>query len=201
MPSTLWSAPSSQGNDASLVTSSFTVSPALNDISPAACVIPAGTLISGTRIRLYAAGNYISTTTASSVKWGFYLSQAGVAMGVTTSAILAETASTAVANTVSVAWPWQLYYSGVVNEQSVQVNSTTGKITGQGWSMMPTSLTALTAPTVMPLTAALRTVTQTATITGMNTLNTLVAQVAVTVAVNTGLTSITVDELTCELLG
>lgn len=200
MPGTLWSAPSSPGNDASLTTSSFTVSPALNDISPSACVISAGTLISGTRVRLYAAGNYTATTTASSIKWGFYLSQAGVAMGVTTSAILAETASTAAA--IATAWPWQMFYSGVVNEQSVTANSTTGKITGQGWSMvLPTSLTAWGPPVPMPLTAALRTVTQTSTITGMNTLNTLTAQIAVTVAVNTGLTNIVVDELTCELIG
>jgi hypothetical protein len=89
----------------------------------------------------------------------------------------------------------------VVNEPSVTVNATTGKITGQGWSMLPTSLTAMTAPTVMPLTAALRTVTQTVTITGLNTLNTLVAQLGLTVATNTGFSNVVVDELTCELLG
>lgn len=200
MPGTLWSAPSSQQNDASLTTSSFTVSPALNDISPAACLIPAGTLLAGTRIRIYAAGSYTATTTASSLMWGFYLSNAATPVARTTSAILAETASTAVA--VATAWPWQLYYSGVVNEQSAVANLTTGKITGQGWSMvLPTSLTAWGPPVPFPLTAALRTVTQTSTITGLNTLTTLAVNLAVTVAVNTGLTSITVDELTCELLG
>src|SRR6185312_11442962 len=108
MPSTLWSAPSSQGNDASLTTSSF-VTATLTDISPAACVIPAGTLISGTRIRLHAAGNYTATTTASALKWGFYLSTAGTAISATISAILAETASTAAV--VATAWPFILDYS------------------------------------------------------------------------------------------
>jgi hypothetical protein len=198
MPGTLWSAPSSQQNDASLTTSSF-VTGTLTDISPAACVIPAGTLISGTRIRLYAAGNYTATTTASALKWGFYLSSSTVTISATTSAILAETASTAAV--VATAWPFQMYYSGVVNEASISQNQTTGKITGQGWSMLPTSLTAMTAPTVMPLTAAARTVTQTATITGLNTLTTLVAQIGLTVATNTGFSNVVVDELTCELLG
>jgi hypothetical protein len=53
----------------------------------------------------------------------------------------------------------------------------------------------------MPQTAAARTVTQTATITGLNTLTNLIAMLGITVATNTGFSNVVVDELTCELLG
>lgn len=196
MPGTLWSAPSGQQQSASsLTTSSFTTA-TLTDISPAPCLIPAGTPNMGTRVRLYAAGSYTATTTASALKWGFYMNQAGTAIG-TTEAILAETASTAAV--VATSWPFQLFYSGVFQALSVNQNATTAKIVGQGWSMLPTSLTAMTAPTVMPLTAALRTVTQTAT--GLNTETTQNVMLGLTVATNTGFSSVTVDELTCELIG
>jgi len=199
MPATTWSAPSSpEQNDASLTTSSF-VTATLTDISPSACLIPGGTLQSGTRIRLHATGNYTATTTASALKWGFYLSQSGTAISATTSAILAETASTAAV--VATAWPFILDYSGVVNEIAVAVNATTGKVTGQGWSLLPASLTTFTGPVPMPQTAAARTVTQTSTITGLNTLTNLIAQLGITVATNTGFSNVVVDELTCELIG
>jgi hypothetical protein len=197
MPGTLWSAPSGQQQSASsLTTSSFTTA-TLTDISPAPCLIPAGTLNLGTRVRLFAAGSYTATTTASALKWGFYMNQAGTPI-TTTEAILAETASTAAA--VATSWPWELYYSGVMQALSVNQNATTAKIVGQGWSMvLPTSLTAWGAPAPMPLTAALRTVTQTAT--GLNTETTQNVMLGLTVATNTGFSSVTVDELTCELIG
>ena len=64
--------------------------------------------------------------------------------------------------------------------------------------MLPTSLTAWTGSPI-PITAALRTVQQTAT--GLVTNIPQTVMVGVTIATNTGLTSITCDELTCELLG
>lgn len=199
MPSTLWSAPPSpEQGDSSLTTSSFTTA-TLTDISPSPCMIPGGTMISGTRIRLHATGNYTATTTASSLKWGFYLTGAGNAISATASAALAETASTAAV--VATAWPFILDYSGVVNEVSVSQNATTGKITGQGWSLLPASLTTFTGPVPMPMTAAARTVTQTSTITGLNTLTSLIAMLGITVATNTGFSNVVVDELTCELIG
>jgi hypothetical protein len=154
---------------------------------------------SGTRIRLHATGNYTATTTASSLKWGFYLTAQGTAISATISAALAETASTAAV--VATAWPFILDYSGVFNEVSVAQNATTAKITGQGWSLLPASLTTFTGPVPMPVTAAARTVTQTATITGLNTALNLVAMIGITVATNTGFSNTVVDELTCELLG
>jgi len=199
MPANAWSAPPTpQQNDASLTTSSFTTA-TLTDISPAPCFIPAGTINSSTRIRLHATGNYTATTTASSLKWGFYLTQAGSAISATASAALAETASTAAV--VATAWPFILDYSGVFNEVSVSQNATTGKVTGQGYSLLPASLTTFTGPVPMPMTAAARTVTQTSTITGLNTLTNLIAMLGITVATNTGFSNVVVDELTCELIG
>jgi hypothetical protein len=207
MPGTLWSAPAQNPNTASLTTSSFVTSTALNDISPSQVLIGASQLNPGTRIRLYASGSYTATTTASSVAWGFYLSQQATGLVLASSAALAVSASTAVA--VATAWPFIMSYSGVVNAASVQQNATTGKITGQGWVLLPFSLTGwqnTSSPYTfsmlpMPVTAALRTAAQSATVTGLNTETPLIASLGVTVAVNTGLSSITVDELTCELIG
>jgi hypothetical protein len=69
---------------------------------------------------------------------------------------------------------------------------------GIGELTLPTSLTAWTAVPI-PITAALRTVAQTAT--GLNTNTPQTVSVAVTPNVTTGITSITCDEFTCELLG
>lgn len=196
MPGTLWSAPSSQQSSSSLTTSSFTTA-TLTDVSPQPCLILPGQLNLGTRIRLSAAGSYTATTTASSLKWGFYMNQAQGPFA-TTPAILAETASTAAA--VATAWPIQLFWSGVVQALSVSQNLTTAKVVGQGWSnVLPTSVTAWGGPVPFPLTAALRTVVQTAT--GLNTETAQTVSIGLTVAVNTGFSSCTIDELTCELIG
>src|ERR1035441_249618 len=149
MPSTLWSAPTAQPNSASVTTSSFTTA-ALTDVSPAVCEIPAGMISAGTRIRLHATGNYTATTTASALKWGFWLTQAGSGIPATASAALAETASTLAV--VATAWPFILDYSGLFNLVAVSQNATTGKITGQGWSLLRESMT--TSPGTIPLTHA-----------------------------------------------
>jgi hypothetical protein len=196
MPGTLWSAPSSpQQGAASLTTSSFTTA-TLTDISPSQCLIPAGTLNLGTRVRLRAAGEYTATTSASSLTWGFYMNQVGTAI-TTTAAVLAATASAAAV--VATAWPFILEYTGVIQALSVVQNATAAKIVGQGWSLLPASLTTFTGPLPMPVTAALRTVVQTAT--GLNTETPQIVSLGLTVATNTGFSSVTVDELTCELIG
>jgi hypothetical protein len=198
MPVASWTAPASpEQNDSSLVTSSFTTA-TLTDISPIQNLIPGGALISSTRIHLHASGSYIATTTASTLKWGFYLSPPGGLIGAATAAILAETNPLAAVAVSGI--PWIMDYWGVVNEIAVGQNATTGKITGQGWCMTGTSLTAF-AIQPLPATVAGRTVTQTATITGLNTQGNLVAQLGMTVATNTGLTSVTADEFTCQLVG
>jgi len=195
MPGTTWSAPTPEQSAVSLTTSSFTTA-TLTDISPAPCVIPAGTLNLGTRIRVRAAGEYTATTTASALTWGFYMNQTGTVI-TTTAAILAATASTAAV--VATAWPFIIEYTGVLQALSQSQNATTAKIVGQGWSLLPASLTTFTGPVPMPVTAALRTVAQTAT--GLNTATNQTVALGLTVATNTGFSSVTVDELTCELIG
>jgi hypothetical protein len=199
MPGTLWSAPSSPQGASSLVTTTLNTSPTPTDLSPNVCLIPAGALNLGTRIRLRAAGEYTASTTASSVTWSFYLSQVGTAISTTASAVLCSTASTALV--VLTAAPFILEYTGVMQSLSLQAVATNAKIVGQGWSLLPLTLTSFTGPIPMPQTAAARTVTQTSTITGLNTESPLYASLVVVVATNTGITNITVDELTCELIG
>jgi len=196
MPGTLWSAPSGQQQSSTSLTTSSFVTATITDIGPAPCLIPAGTLNLGTRVRIRASGSYTATTTASALTWGFYMNQAGTPI-TTTAALLCATASAAAV--VATSWPFILEYTGVMQALSVNQNATTAKIVGQGWSLLPSSLTAFTGPVPMPITAALRTVTQTAT--GLNTETTQNVMLGITVATNTGFSSTIVDELTCELIG
>ena len=196
MPGTLWSAPTPNLGINSLTVSSFTTA-TITDLSPSQVVLWPGMLNTGTRIRLYAHGEYTATTTASSVTWGFYMNSTATNNIATTAAALATSASTAVA--VATAWPWRLEWYGQVRAlTSPLVGSTNAQVYGTGQVYLPTSLTAW-AGSPIPITAALRTVQQTAT--GLVTNIPQTVMIGVTIAVNTGLTSITCDELTCELLG
>lgn len=198
MPSTLWSAPIPNLGITSLVTSSFTTA-TLTDITNQQVVLQPGQVSQGTRIRLRAYGNMISTTTASAVVWGFYMNSTATNNIATTPAKLAETASTAIVNTSSVAFPWMLEWEGHFRAlTSPQVGGTNAQIMGQGKAYVPLTITT-TTQTQFPITAALRTVQQTAT--GLVTNIPQTVMVGVTVATNTGLTSVTTDEFTCELLG
>jgi hypothetical protein len=168
-------------------------------MSPSQVVLWPGMLNQGTRVRLRAYGNLISTTTASSIVWGFYMNSTATNNITTTPAIIAETASTAIVNTSSVAFPWALQWDGQVRALTAPlVGATNAQMMGQGQAFVPLTLTTQTQ-TAMPITAALRTVQQTAT--GLVTNIPQTVMVGVTIAVNTGVTSITCDELTCELLG
>jgi hypothetical protein len=195
MPSTLWSAPSSPGNVAPVVSSGFTTA-TLTDISPGQCLIPAGMLNAGTRVRITATGSYIATTTASTITWGLYMNNAGTAI-TTTPAILTTTpAITAVAIS---GITWVLQWWGKITAVST-TSGTAGTIVGHGTAFAGlTSLTAAGAVYPMPVTTAGMTVAQTAT--GLITYNEQNIMVGATIATNTGLTSITTDELTCELVG
>jgi hypothetical protein len=202
MPGTLWSAPVPALNNNSLVISPATAT--LTDISPAQVIINPPQLNVGTRVRLIAHGSYIATTTASNFTWGFYMTAASTATAannlVATSAVLGVgPATTAVAVT---GIPWGMQYFGVIQKMSSPVIGTTNAtIVGRGYQWSGTSLTAITfAP--IPQTLAAVTVAQTGTPGfGMVTNIAQLVSVGVTIAVNTGVTSVTCDELTCELLG
>lgn len=203
MPGTLWSAPVPALNSNSLVTSSFTTA-TLTDISPAQVIINPPQLNVGTRVRLVAHGSYIATTTASTLTFGFYMTAASTATIanplVATSAVLGVgPADTAVAVT---GIPWGLQYFGVIQKiSSPVIGLTNATIVGRGYHWVGTSLTAISFFPI-PQTLAAVTVAQTGTPGfGMVTNIAQLVSVGCTVATNTGLTSVTTDELTCELLG
>ncbi len=196
MPGTLWSAPVPNLGINSLVVSSFTTA-TKTDLSPSQVVLWPGMLNVGTRIRLKAFGVYTATTTASALTWGFYMNSTATNNIATTPAILAETASTAAV--VLTAAPWYLEWDGQVRAlTSPLVGSTNAQVMGQGKSYLPATLTTFTQG-VIPQTAAARTVQQTAT--GLVTNIPQTVMVGITVATNTGFSSATCDEFTCELLG
>jgi hypothetical protein len=199
MPTTAWSAPAQALNSTSLVTSSFTTA-TLTDISPAPVILVPPQLSIGTRLRLVAHGSYIATTTASSLTFGFYMAQVGQA--ITATGVVTLTAGPSVAALVVTGIPWTLEYWGRVTALTDTVlGATNGSITGRGRLTLGTSLTAVTVyPTPQSLAATI--VAQGATPGfGMVTNTAQLVSVGVTVATNTGLTSITCDELTCELIG
>lgn len=203
MPGTLWSAPVPTLNNNSLVISPATAT--LTDISPAQVIINPPQLNVGTRVRLVAHGSYIATTTASNFTWGFYMTAASTATVannlVATSAVLGVSpAITAVAVT---GIPWIAEYWGVIQKMSSPViGLTNATIVGRGRMTTGSSLTAYATPTPIPQTLAAVTVAQTGTPGfGMVTNIAQLVSIGVTIAVNTGVTSITCDELTCELLG
>ena len=202
MPGTLWSAPVPALNNNSLVSSPATAT--LTDISPAQVIINPPQLNVGTRVRLTAHGSYIATTTASTFTWGFYMTAASTATAannlVATSAVLGVSpAITAVAVT---GIPWIAQYWGVIQKISSPVIGTTNAtIVGRGTITTGTSLTAIVLAPI-PQTLAAVTVAQTGTPGfGMVTNIAQLVSVGVTIGTNTGVTSITCDELTCELLG
>jgi hypothetical protein len=195
MPVTLWSAPTQEGNAAPFVQSTITA--AVLDVSPGTCLIPAGTLDLGTRLRITAWGNYIATTTASTIAWGFYMNNPGVTILTTPAVLTLGPAITCVASTM----PWMLEYWGTISAQST-TTGTAGTIIGRGrftyqttaWATVPAVAAAM-----CPQTVGAQTVAQTAT--GMITYNTQNIFIGATVTTATGLTSITTNELTCEVIG
>lgn len=192
MPSTLWSAPVPPLNTAAI---SPAIATALTDISPAEVVLLPGQLQLGTRIRLYAHGEFTTTSGTPVPTLGFYMNQVGTAIG-TTGATLAVTA--ALTGVTSTAWPWSLQWYGRMTALTGPADTANAVAYGQGWVKWPTSLTAYVESPI-PITAALRTVAQTAT--GLLTTTSQKVMVGTTWTTATGVTSLTCNEFTCELLG
>jgi hypothetical protein len=194
MPYTSWSAPVQPLNTASV---SPAIAAAITDVSPSEVVLLPGMLNPGTRIRLYAHGEYTAAAGATAtVVIGFYLNQVGTAIGTTPAILAASTANTSSAS--ATAWPWSMWWNGRVIAVTGPADGANASYYGQGECKFPSSLTAWTISPV-PLTAALRTVAQTAT--GGITTTAQKVIVATTWSATTNITSFTCDELTCELLG
>lgn len=195
MPSTLWSAPIAP---LGVVSNSAAVAAALTDYSPQETVIPGGLLNAGTRIRLHAYGSYVTSAATATPTFGFYLTNAGSSL-TGTSLPLAVTPAVTVANTASASWPWEMHWYGQVRAVSTAA-AASAVYFGQGLFNNPLSIsTFATSPVVIPITAALRTATQVAG--GGNTQLGQMVSVGIFPNVTTALTTITCDELTCELLG
>ena len=197
MPSTVWSGPVPNLNSASLVVSSFTTA-TVTDISPAEVILWPGMLSEGTRVRLLAQGSYAATTTASTLTWSFVMNSTATANVTTTPATLATSqAITAVAVT---GIPWILEYWGRITSLTAKtVGATNAQIVGRGRLQTGSAIATFTTPTTREQTLAASTVAQTAT--GLVTNIPQTVYVCVSIGTNTGLTSVTTDELTCELLG
>jgi len=194
MPATAWSAPSSPTqNAASMVQSTITA--AVLDVSPGLCTIPPGALNIGTRVRLIAHGSYIATTTASTMAFGFYMNQAGTTILTTPAVLTLGPAITAVATTM----PWMLEYWGHMAAISTTTGTAASIVGGGRFTYTTTSWTATFTQAITPQAVANRTVAQTAT--GLITYTEQNVFAGCTVTTATGLTSITCDELTCELVG
>lgn len=117
---------------------------AIQDISPKPDKkFPANFLEPGTRLRLYASGNF-STTGTPTLSLAFYLGTTAVPIGQSSAITTGSGAA---------AWPWILEYEG-----TVRVASATGTLFGQGRLSLGTSLTAMSI-TPVPISAALRTTT------------------------------------------
>jgi hypothetical protein len=195
MPGTAWSAPSSPlQNAASNVISSFATTTTY-DISPGLCPIPPGALSLGTRVRIDAHGSYIGAGTTALFTFSLNMNQAGTAIG-TTPAILTTGPQVTCVSVSGI--PWGITYKGHMAAVST-TTGTTASIVGRGWFWFGTSLTAISFAPV-PQTLAAVTVAQTAT--GLITYTEQNVIVALATGSNvTNLTSVTTDELTCELIG
>ena len=137
----------------------------------------------GTRVRLWAAGQHTSTSATPTLGIGFYYG--GASGGVA----LAATATTVAISASATAWPFQMFYQGVI-----RTTGTSGTIVGQGGFKLGASLTTWVAEIPIPVTAAARTATIDTT-----------ARKALTVgavwSVATGAPTLTVNDFFVELLG
>lgn len=124
----------------------YASSTTLTDVSPSPAVtINANQLELGSELEIWACGQFSTTGTPTLLLGIYYGGVAGVALAAS-SAITTGSAAAA--------WPWQLYYRGVVRAVG---SGSGGSINGQGRLYLGTSLTAFTVRPI-PETAAARTV-------------------------------------------
>ena len=97
--------------------------------------------------------------------------------------------------------PWMLdCWEEIIAAVSTTEAAPPGRSSAAGASHpRPTGWTTAPSEAIAPRTVGAQTVTQTAT--GLNTRTNQNVLVCATIATNTGLTSVTTDELTCELIG
>jgi hypothetical protein len=191
-----WSAPVGKLNGPSI---SPAVAAALTDISPAEVEVPGDSLVIGSRVLLFAQGEFTTTSVTPTCVLAFYIANIGTAIG---SAVLLGATGANAGLAAGTAVPWKLAWRGRLIAVSGPADANNGSIYGQGDVYWPASLTAWAAnlgPGPFPQTAAARTSVQTAN--GLNTLQPQKVMVASTWSTITGVTSMTCQELTCEVIG
>lgn len=123
----------------------YASSTSLTDVSPTPHIkLPANFLEIGSKVRLWAAGQFSNTSTPTLLLGFYYGAIAGSALAAS-SAITTTTGATA--------WPWNMEYRG-----TVRATGTSGSIQGQGVLRLGTALTSFTIRPI-PEVAASRTVT------------------------------------------
>src|ERR1043166_769984 len=119
------------------------------DVSPQPLpVVLGGKIVRGTKVGLYANGEF-STTGTPTINLGFWF---GTRAGSITGDIALSSSITT--GTGAAAWPWIMEWEGFCNGEG-----TAGTLIGQGKLYLGTSLTAFATPVPIPITQALRTVT------------------------------------------
>ena len=204
MPGTLWSAPVPALNSNSEVCQLSTTA-TLTDIAPAQVIINPPQLNVGTRVRLTAHGSYIATTTASTLTFGFYMTAASTATIanplVATSAVLGVgPAVTAVA--VS-GIPWGMLYWGRISLDLIADHrATNAQIVGRGTCgtarHSPRSQASRRSRRLSPRSPSRRPARR---VSAWSPTSPSWSASAARWPQTPGLTSVTCDELTCELLG
>jgi len=111
-------------------------------------VLSAGRLIRGSRLNVKAFG-YFSTTGTPTIQFGFWIGTRALAASSDLALSSAITTGSGAA-----AWPWIMEWEGIVTA----AESTAGSLTGMGYLLLGTSLTAFAAAVPIPTTDALRTV-------------------------------------------
>jgi len=123
------------------------------DVSPQPLpTIQANTLRAQTKIAIRANGEF-STTGTPTLVWGLYIGTA--AASITT--VIAES-SVITTGSGAAQWPWVMKWDGICT-----ANGVSGSVTGSGYLIYGTSLTAVTTVPI-PITLALRTFTWDTTI-------------------------------------
>jgi hypothetical protein len=110
-------------------------------------VIPAGKLRAGSQLEVDVRGEF-STTGTPTLAIGIYLGTQVPAI----TTVIAESAAITTGSGAA-AWPWELHWEGLVTDAVAA-----GSMTGTGYLMLGTSLTAYAAAVPIPTTAAARVV-------------------------------------------
>lgn len=130
---------------AALASNTFTTK---QNVSPLPLpVIPAGKLRKGSKIHIWAMGDY-SSLTGASLTLGFWF-------GTRAAAITGDVAlgSVFTTGTTPAAWPWEIWWNGILNTDP----GTGATLLGQGSQQFGSSLIAYNNEIPFPVSAALRT--------------------------------------------